>query len=79
MKGSSVFFVVTVNPTASVNGRNEMRNDEESWRSGGKRRRQRSSAGYVRERKRKRRKRKKTRIRLKKGATVTAAVAQMKV
>lgn len=73
------FFTVIVNPTASVNGRNEMRNVGESWRNAGKRRRQRSSAGYVRERKRRRRKRKKTKIRAKKGATVTAAVAQTKV
>lgn len=70
-----VFFTVTVNPTLSVNGRNETRNADESWRSAGKRRRQRNSAGYVRERRRKRRKRKK--IRSKRG--VTAAVAQTKV
>lgn len=68
---------MTVNPTASVNGRNEMRNADESWRSAGKRRRLRSSAGYVRERRRKRRKRKK--IRAKRRVTVRAAVAQMKV
>lgn len=68
-----------VNPTVSVNGRNATRSAGESWRSGGKRRRQRRSAGYVRERKRKMRKRKKTKIRAKKGVTVIAAVAQTKV
>lgn len=68
-----------VNPTASVNGRNEMKNAEESWRSDEKRRKLKSSAGYVSERKRRRRRRKKTKIRLKKRVTVTAAVAQMKV
>lgn len=73
------FITVTVNPTASVNGRNEMRNADESWKSAGKRRRRRSSGGYARERRKKRRRRKKTKIRAKKGATVTAAVAQMKV
>lgn len=68
---------MTVNPTLSVNGRNETRNADESWRSAGKRRRQRNSAGYVRERRRKTRKRKK--IRAKRRATVTAAVTQTKV
>lgn len=68
-----------VNPTASVNGRNEMKNAEESWRSGEKRRKPKSSAGYVSERRRRRRRRKKTKIRVKKRVTVTAAVAQMKV
>lgn len=68
---------MTVNLTPSVNGRNEMRNAGENWRSAGKRKRQRNSAGYVSERKRKRRKRKERGA--KKEATVTAAVAQMKV
>lgn len=75
-KGGS-FSAATVNQTVLVNGRNETRNADESWRSAGKRRRQRNSAGYVREKRRKRRKRKK--IRAKKRAPVTAAVAQMKV
>lgn len=72
------FATVTVTPTASVNGRNEMRNADESWRSAGKRRRPRSSAGYARGRRRKRSKRKKTKKRLKKGATAAAA-AQTKL
>lgn len=70
---------MTVNRTASVNGRNEMRSADESLRSGGKRRRLRSSAGYVRERRRRRRKRKKTKKRSKKRVKVTAVAARMKV
>lgn len=70
---------MTVNPTASANGRSETRNADESWRSAGKRRRQRSSASYARERRRKMRKRRRTKIRVKKGVIVTAAVAQTKV
>lgn len=70
-------FTVTVNPTASANGRRETRSAGESWRSAGKRRRLRNSAGYERERRRKRRKGR--RRRAKKGVTATvAAAAQMK-
>lgn len=70
---------MTVNPTASVNGKNEMRSADGSLRSGGKRRRQRSFAGCVSERRRKRKKRKKRRIRAKKGARATAVAAPTKV
>ena len=68
---------VTVAPTASVNGRNETKSASESWRSVGKKRRLRSSAGYVSGRRRKMSKRKKTKIRVKRQATVTATTAQI--
>lgn len=70
---------MTVSLTPSVTGRNETRNAEKSWKTVGKKRRQRKSAGYVRERRRRTRKRRRTKIRVKKGVTVTAAVALMKV
>jgi len=68
---------VTATPTASVNGRNETRSADESWRSAGKKRRPRSSASYGRERRRKTSKGKK--IRVKKREQVTTAVAQTRV
>lgn len=79
LKSSFIFFTVTVKLTTSVNGRSEMKSVDENWRSAGKKRRQKSSAGYAREKRRKKKKRKETRIRVKKGVTVTTAVAQTKV
>lgn len=68
-----------VNLTVLVNGKKEMKNANESWRSAEKRRRQKSSAGCVREKGRKMKRGKKTRKRVKRRVTVTAAVVQMKV
>lgn len=67
---------MTVNLTPSANGRKGTRNAGENWRSGGKRKRQKNSAGYGSERRRKMRRRGKRGV--KKTATVTAAAVQTK-